>query len=307
MKILIAGIGGVGGYFGGRLAQKNHNNPNLDIYFLARGEHLKQIQQHGLKVINKTGETFTATPKLATDDVFQTGVADFILICTKGYDLEQTILQLKPCIAEHTIILPLLNGVDAKERIQQFLPETKILQGCVYIASHKKEAGVIENDGQFQKIFFGDGTTDNPSLIWLEKTMKEAGIDATYSKNILAVTWEKFIFISPIATATSFFNTSFGPLLKDHEPTVVQLIDEIIKVARSKGIETPEEIAEKTLNRLRLLPPENTSSMHRDFKANHQTELNSLTGYVVNQAKDLQVETPVYNKVYFQLLMKAKR
>ena len=307
IKIVIAGIGGVGGYFGGLLAKKYENSNEIEIAFLARGNHLSQIKQNGLKVINKVGEDFIAKPYLATDNAGEIGKAEFILVCTKGYDLENTIEQLHPCITNQTIILPLLNGVDGTERIQKLLPETTVLQGCVYIASKIKDAGVVENDGQFQRLFFGDGTSDNSRLIWLEKTMKEANIDATYTDRILSVVWEKFIFISPIATATSYFDTNFGTLVRYHEQTVVRLIDESIKIAAAKHIYTPPDIFEKTLSRLKNLPLENTSSMHRDFKGKPSTEVASLTGYIVREAKALSVETPTYNSIYQQLLNRSSK
>ena len=116
-KILIAGIGGVGGYFGGLLAKHYFANTNVEIFFLARGEHLSEIRTRGL-IVRKGDIEFIAKPKLATDNPVEIGIVDFIIICTKNFDLEQTIQQLFPCINTDTIILPLLNGVDSKERIQ---------------------------------------------------------------------------------------------------------------------------------------------------------------------------------------------
>ncbi|MBK7819315.1 MAG: hypothetical protein IPJ60_18615 [Sphingobacteriaceae bacterium] len=128
--------------------------------FLARGKHLQAIKDKSLKIIKGRFE-FIATPHLASDDPNEIGIANFIIICTKTYDLNSIIDQLKPCIDKNTIILPLLNGVDACEKIKTLLPLNTVLNGCVYIVSRLKEAGVIENSGNIETLYFGvDGTPD---------------------------------------------------------------------------------------------------------------------------------------------------
>lgn len=134
-KIIVAGIGGVGGWFGGMLAKAFYQSKEAEIVFLARGEHLKQIQQHGLKVV-KGNDTFIAKPALVTDNAKEIVNSDYILLCTKSYDLEMTIKQLEPCIDHQTIIVPFLNGVDAPEKIKKLLPENEVAGGCVYISEY---------------------------------------------------------------------------------------------------------------------------------------------------------------------------
>lgn len=303
-KILIVGIGGVGGFFGGLLAKEYANSTETEITFLARGEHLKQIQANGLKVIWGK-DSFFAHPHQATDNPGDAGVADYILICTKSYDLETTIQQLLPCIGPGTVLLPLLNGVDAVERIRKVLPETTVSDGCVYVISRLKEPGVVENAGHVQNIFFGiDGKTSE-RLLLLEKVLKEAGIEAFLSENISSIVWEKFIFISPIATATSYFDCSAGKLVEKHEATVMALAEEVKQIAGAKGISVSADIITKVLTRLRGMPYEATSSMHSDYKNNKQhTELASLTGYVVTAGKALNIPTPAYNFLYAELVKK---
>jgi 2-dehydropantoate 2-reductase len=302
-KLVIAGIGGVGGYFGGLLAKHFYNSEKAEIYFVARGEHLKKVQTAGLKVIKGT-DTFVAKPKLATDNPQDIGIADVIIICTKSYDLEATVKQLIPCINKETIILPLLNGVDSRERIKKMLPGNMVLDGCVYIVSRLKQAGVIENQGTIQKLYFGlDGVT-NEKLEQLENLFREATIEASASQYISTIIWEKFIFISPTATATSYFDNSIGEILADAEKLnlLKALIEEIKEVAHAKRIPFAEDITEKTLHRLKSLPFETTSSMHTDF-LNHKpvTELQSLTGYVLEQGKKNKLSIPAYDKTYAKL------
>lgn len=302
-KIIIAGIGGVGGYFGGLLAKHFCNDANVEIYFVARGRHLKEIQTKGLKVINGESE-FIARPALATYDPTEIGIANFIIVATKSYDLESMIQQLQPCINQDTIVLPLLNGVDSKDRIKNILPDNIVLDGCVYIVSRLKEPGVIENTGNIQTLYFGLDNFANDRLLLLEKIFKAANIDATLSQNISTFIWEKFIFISPTATATSYFNNSIGELLADGKKlaTIIELVEEVRLIAQAKEIVIPDHITEKTLNRLKALPFEATSSLHSDFKSNKpKNELGSLTGYVVDEGRKYNIETPVYLKTYNSL------
>ncbi len=304
MKILIAGIGGVGGYFGGLLAKHYHHTVEAEICFFARGEHLKKIQQFGLKVIHGN-QAFIAIPSLATDNAAEIGIADILIICTKSFDLEKTIDQLKPCINEDSIILPLLNGVDSRKRIQELLPNNLVLDGCVYIVSRLKQAGIIENSGNTQKLYFGLDHFKNERLEHLENLFKQANIDATLSQNISSIIWEKYIFISATATATSYYNNFLGELLKDAEKikTIQYLIEEVKQLAQAKGISVTEDIVEKNLHRLKSLPFDSTSSMHSDFlNKKNENELESLTGFVIRESQKLQLSTPTYEMAYAKLL-----
>lgn len=306
-KIIISGIGGVGGYFGGLLAKHFYYNENVEINFVARGEHLKEIQKNGLKVI-KGEDEFIAKPHIATDNTSEIGIVDFIIIATKSYDLETIIQQLRPCINQDTIILPLLNGVDSKERIKQILPDNIVLDGCVYLVSRLKQVGVIENSGNIQKLYFGLDNFVNDRLRLLESLFKDANIEASLSENISTVIWEKFIFLSPTATATSYFDKCIGELVADNAKltTTVALIEEVKQIAKAKQIVVSDDITEKTLTKLKALPFEATSSMHSDFQANKTTnELESLTGYVINEGRKYNLETPMYIKTYAELQKKS--
>jgi 2-dehydropantoate 2-reductase len=306
-KIIVAGIGGVGGYFGGLLAKHFYNSENVEINFVARGAHLKEIQNNGLKVIQGDDE-FIVWPTLATDNPSEIGIANFIIVATKSYDLESVLEQLRPCINLNTIILPLLNGVDSRERIQTLLPDTVVLDGCVYIVARLKQAGIVENIGNIQTLYFGLDNYTSERLLLLESLFKEAGIEATLSQNISTVLWEKFIFISPTATATSYFNNSIGEVLADPEKLsiVAALIEEIKQVAKTRGVIVPEDITEKTWNKLKGMPFGATSSMHNDFKNNKpNNELESLTGYVIREGKTYGIATPTYEMAYAALEKKS--
>lgn len=301
-KIVIAGIGGVGGYFGGLLAKAYAEHQTVHLYFIARGKHLEQIRDHGLKVINSE-DSFVAKPYLTTANPIDIGIADVIIVCTKNYDLTEILQQLRPCIDKNTIILPLLNGLEAEEKIREVFPDNLVLKGCAYIVSTIKEPGVIANMGNDQKIYFGLDHYSNERLTSLEKIFVNAGISAFLSEDISSVVWEKFIFLSSIATATSYFDSSIGKLLETQRDTLIELIKEVNAVALSKNIRIDPEIIGKSISHYETLPYDATSSMHRDYLASSsKTELESLTGYVVKEGKKQNIETPLFTAAYRSLL-----
>lgn len=306
IKILIAGIGGVGGYFGGLLAKHFQENEAVEISFLARGEHLKAIRENGLKVI-KGKEEFVCKPKTATDDPAEIGAVDYAILSTKSYDLEDVLLQLQPSINQETVILPLLNGVDTREKIKAFYPQNLVLDGCVYIVSRIKEPGVVENSGNVQKLCFGLENYTDEKLEKIDSLFKEAGIDSRFSKNISTAIWEKYIFLSPLATITSAYDKTAGEIVANEEyfTTLKKMVEEARQLAVAKQVSLPEDIFEKTISVMEALSYETTTSMHSDYKNNKpKTEIETLTRYVIDEGKKHNVKTPVYSGMYEQL---AKR
>ncbi|MGQ7853601.1 ketopantoate reductase family protein [Pedobacter sp. WC2501] len=303
-RIIIVGIGGVGGYFGGLLSKQYAGGNNVEIVFVARGEHLNEIQKKGLTVINGN-ESFVTQPYLATDDYSKVGLADYIIICTKSYDLKQTIGELKPLIGHNTILLPLLNGVSASDEILEILPHVNVLKGCAFIVSKIKSPGIIENSGNIQKLSFGMDGSLSDEVLHLKDLMVDAGIDVTVSDKISTAIWEKFIFISPAATSTSYFDSTIGKVLEENIETVLKLIEEVKSLALAKGVTISDDISGKTLATMKLMPYEVTSSMHRDYlNQKPQTEVESLTGYIVREAEKFGIAAPTYLKLYEGLFKK---
>ncbi len=306
-KIVIVGLGGVGGYFGGMLAKQYAANPDVEIYFVARGEHLKKVQENGLKLITEK-ETFVIHPTLATDNVFEIGIADYIIMTPKSYDLESTIAQINPAIGKDTIILPLLNGIDNSERIRALLPATEVWDGCCYIVAKLNEPGVVENSGGVHRIIFGYLNKTNERLLVFEKLLKEAGIEAEFHKDILTSIWKKFFFISTSASLTSYFDVSYNEILTDELRTklLVEVSNELILVAKAEGITIENSEIDKLIHQFEKLPTGTTTSMHRDFKAGKNTEVQSLTGIVIELGKKHGIPTPTYEKIYKELSDRLK-
>ena len=218
-RIGILGLGGVGGYFGGLLAKAYYKSDEVEVIFIARGETQKAIADSGLKIVTDESE-MNVFPKLVSNDPDEIGVLDYLICATKTYDIEESLLSLQKCISPKTVILPLYNGVDAPERIQKIFPENDILRGCVYIVSMIISPGTIRKMGFYEKLFFGTKTTSVDKLQDLQNILQKAKIESYLVENIEETVWEKFIFISALASATSYLNQNIGEILKKKKPRV---------------------------------------------------------------------------------------
>jgi 2-dehydropantoate 2-reductase len=297
-KILFAGIGGVGGYFGGMLAHFYHENEKVVIGFFARAAQVEIIRLEGLKVIQGQNH-LNARPRICTDSATEVGAVDYIFICTKTYDLQNIVENLADCIDQETVLITLLNGPINHQLIQEFYPNNLVLNGCVYIVSRLIRPGVVENTGNIQKLFFGKDAYTDEKVLHLESLLQKANIDATYTQSISQICWEKFIFLSPIASATASMNASVGELLSNNEQLhfIKALIGEIIAIAKAKGITLPTDILEQTVKKLKSLPFQTTTSMHSDLLAKKpKTEFDALTDFVIREGRKMGIETTQYVK-----------
>ncbi len=302
-RIGILGLGGVGGYFGGLLAKAYFKSDEVEVIFIARGETQKAITESGLKIVTDENEIIVH-PKLVSNNPDEIGVLDYLICATKTYDIEESLLSLQKCITPKTVILPLYNGVDAPERIKKIFPENDILQGCVYIISMIVSPGTIRKMGFYEKLFFGSKTVSIAKLEALQNVLQKAKIESYLVENIEETVWEKFIFISALASATSYLNQNIGSILKKKKSMSVytELLHEIEAVARAKGLQLPKDIVNQTIIKLEKSPKEATSSMHRDLLADRNTEVTSLTQFVVNEGLKYGVATPLYEKIANALL-----
>ena len=303
IRIGILGLGGVGGYFGGLLAKAYYKSDDVEIIFIARGATQNAIADSGLKIVTDDTEMIVH-PKLVSNNPDEIGVLDYLICATKSYDIEESLTSLKKCITPKTIILPLYNGVDAPERIQKIFPQNDVLLGCVYIISMITLPGTIRKIGFYEKLFFGSKTASVSKLNELQYIFKNAKIESYLVENIEETVWEKFIFISALASTTSYLNQNIGEVLSNAESKelYVQLLNEIDAVAKAKGLKLPKEIVGQTIIKLEKSPQEATSSMHRDLLAGKNTEAISLTKFVVNEGIKYNVKTPFYDKIANVLL-----
>ncbi|MBB1138703.1 ketopantoate reductase family protein [Myroides sp. WP-1] len=300
VNIGVIGLGGVGGFYGGLLAHHFEDEEQVDIHFVARGAHGEQIKRHGLTVQSKD-RVIVAKPARVVENVQDLGKMNFILLCTKEYDLDEVIVDLKEIVSKNTVILPLLNGVEAFEKLDREL-EAEVWQGCTYMVSRLKEPGVIDNPSGRQKIVFGRTERITPLMLQVNHLLQAAGITSFCTQDIAKEVWEKYILVSSSAVATTFYNCSFGVVMRDHTATIRTLVTEASAVAQAKGVHLTEDIVEVIMERLAAIPFDSTTSMHSDFTSNKvQTELEVMAGYLIREGKRLQTEVQTYQKMYAML------
>lgn len=303
-KIAVVGIGGVGGYVGGKLAARFEESADVEIFLLARGENEKTIRANGLKINAADGELLVKPRLIVPAEL--AGV-DLLVLCTKEYDLEETVSSFKDFINQQTAILPLLNGVDTTERIASILPRAEIWQGCIYIVSRLAAPGVVQQTGNFHHVHFGSETGNPEKLRRVEAVFNQAGIETILAKDISAKIWEKFVFISSVAAATSYLNATIREVLAnaEYQKLLFELVAEVKQVAYAKKINVSKEAIEKTFANLKNLPLEATSSMHSDFTGGRKVEVESLVGHVVREARKLDVPVPAYERLYSELMARS--
>jgi 2-dehydropantoate 2-reductase len=298
-KIAIVGLGGVGGYYGGLLAERYSKSSEVEIYFYVRGEHMRAIQRDGIRVITDEIETI-GLPMLASDDANEIGLMDYIIVATKSYDLESVIQDILPMIGPETILLPLLNGVDNTTRIEKLLPNNQVWSGCSYIVARRTAPGVITTSGKLHLLNFGYKNQLNDRLLNFEKILTDAGIDAKLCEDIHNEIWKKFCFISVTASLTCYFNVSFAELLdtQQYKYLFVKLIEELVQVARAEGANQDLSMVDRAFHRIGSIPRGQTTSMHSDMQAGRKMELHTLTGVVVDLANKHGISVPNYERVY---------
>lgn len=307
MKLAVIGIGGVGGVFGGLLARKYAGSKEHEIVFVARGEHLAAIKKNGLK-LTTPNEEFTVAPDIATDNTEGLGTFDLVLFCVKSYGLEKAAEQIKRNAGPKTVIIPLLNGVDISERIKAVIPEADVLGGLVYIGSSIVGPGAVKHAGGSGQIIFGPKDASRvENYRPIEKLLRDAGIKADLVADIDLALWTKYIFISSMAGLTSYFGKTFGEILES--PQDKQFLEGVLKeieaVARAKKVGFPPDVVKQTMDKIAAFPHGTKTSMQRDFEKSSETELEVITGYVLNTGKQLGVPTPLTEKIYNELLKRG--
>lgn len=301
-RIGILGLGGVGGYFGGLLAKAYAESDAVEVVFIARGKAMEVIAESGLKICTDESET-TVFPSVVSNDPEVIGKLDFLICATKTYDIEESLGAISKCITKNTVFLPLYNGVDATERISTMFPDNEVLQGCVYIVSMIISPGVIKKVGVYEKLFFGSDSASVYKMKALQTIFENAKIESYLVENIEDTVWEKFVFISSLASATSYLNQNIGEILESASGRnlYVSLLNEITMIAAVKGLNLPNDIVMQTIIKLEKSPREATSSMHRDLLAGRKIELSSLTEFVVNEGLKYEIDTPTYQMVLDKL------
>jgi len=299
MRIAVFGAGAVGGYFGGRLAHAGE-----DVFFIARGSHLRALEENGLKVESINGN-FHLEQIHVSDDPVQAGKRDVILLGVKAWQIPQAALAIRPMIGEDTIVVPLCNGVTASSQLELVLGRKHVVGGLCRISAFIQQPGVIRHVGITPYIAFGDldGRHD-PRCEKLRDAFLRADVLAEVSKDIVSAIWQKFIFIAAISGVGAITRVPVGALrqIPETRNLLIDSMKEIFMVAQARGIQMPEGVVEKTLTFVDGLSPAVIPSMQRDMMQGKPSELEALVGAVVRLGKDSGVETEVNKLIYTCLL-----
>lgn len=295
MRIAVIGAGGVGGYFGARLAAGGH-----DLVLVARGDHGQAIADNGLRVESSGGDV-TVRPIWVGADPSDAGFVDVVTIAVKLFDLEDAARLARPLIGPGTIVLPVQNGVEAAEIVAGVLPDARVASGIAYIGAAIARPGVVRHATPFARLVYGAREPGlRADLAPFHAACTGAGIDATLTDAIDVELWQKFALLAPMAGSTAFFRRSIGGVLEhpDGEALVDGLLRETIAVGRAHGIDLPDDIEAATRERLRVAPYDMRTSMQHDLENGRRLELEWLTGLVVRLGERLAVPTPRSRQVY---------
>lgn len=303
MKFAIVGTGGVGGYFGGKLAAAGY-----DVTFIARGEQLKAILANGLTVKSINGD-INVNPAKATSNIADVGVVDAIFVCLKAWQVREMAAQLKPMIGDGTVVIPLQNGVMATDELRQVLGEKPVVRGLCRIFSKVESYGVINHFGGEPTVIFGEDSNEQTDrVLRIKDAFGKAGVTAIVPKDIEAEVWKKFLGICS-SGLLAVCRSPYGAVreLPETRQLLVDLFTEIYNVAKAKGVNLKPDIVEKTLKAVDSYDYDSTSSLTRDVMEGKPSEIEYQNGTVVRLGEALGVPTPVNRFVYSCILpMEAK-
>ncbi len=298
MRVAVFGTGGVGGYFGGRLAQAGE-----DVTFIARGEHLRAIRANGLKVDSTSGD-FVIYPAKATDDVNEVGAVDLVVLGVKAWQVPEAAQAMKPLVGPNTTVLPLQNGVDAVPQLVDELGPDKVIGGLCRIVSFVVEPGHIRHAGFTPSIIIGE--IDNRRTARIEtiaQAFKRAGLDISIATDIQVALWTKFLFIASFSGVGAVANAPAGVIRSDPKwrSQILSAMEEIYALAHARGVKLPPDSVATVMASVDALPEDATSSMQRDIAAGKPSELESQNGAVVRMARESGVDAPTHTLIYQRL------
>ena len=302
MRIGIIGIGGVGGYFGGKLAIEYEGSDQHEIIFIARGEHLKAIQEKGLQLLTQEGD-YVARPALATDNPTEAGVFDLVFFCTKSYSLENSAREFSSCIDKNTVVIPLLNGVNSAERLRAVLPQATIISGSVYIISHIEKPGVIHQEDGACILTFGTDDESAKKYQYILDILLQAKINAILTDKISEVLWTKYLLMCPLASLMSATNKTYGAIWADSSlrKKARDMMLEVVAVAKARHVFLPENVVDKLMEMVAGFGHNSKTSMQLDREKGRETEIDALTAYLCKAGKETRIPTPLHDEIYFQL------
>ncbi len=300
MKILVMGSGGVGGYFGARLALGG-----ADVTFVARGAHLAAMRAQGLTLETPDGPVRAPNIKVV-ERASEAAPPDFVLLAVKLWDTDSALEQIRPIVGPHTTVISLQNGVLKEATLARAFAREQLMGGVVYVATRIARPGVIRQTGPMQRMQFGeyDGKRSARAEALLQACLK-GGINAEIADDIVRVLWEKYVFLAALSAATTAIRKPIGPI-RSHPQTrafFLDLMREVVAVGRAHGVQLPADYAEHRLRLADDVDPGMTSSMHHDLDQGNRLEVRWLSGGVVELGAQVGVATPLHRAVFDILVL----
>jgi 2-dehydropantoate 2-reductase len=296
------GSGGVGGYFGARLAQGG-----ADVHFVARGTHLAAMRERGLAI--EGGPQPVHLPKVnVTDDPKAIGPVDAVMFCVKLWDTESAARQLQPLMQPATAVISFQNGVQKDDMLRSIVGKEALVGGVAYVGTTIGRPGVIVQTGSVERLVFGEYDGRRSARVEaFYAACRRGGINAEISDDIRRSIWEKYVSLVAMSGATTSMRQTIGPIRGNPltRQFLLDLAREVVAVGRAHGVALPEDYAEARLAFFDSWPPEMTTSMHHDLQQGKPLELRWLSGGVVDLAAAVGVATPVNRAVRDILLLHA--
>jgi len=291
MRLAIFGSGGVGGYFGARLAAGGH-----DVHFIARGAHLAAMRSRGLRVESTLGNVHVPQPQAHADSA-EIGAVDFVLFAVKLADVASAAERLPPLLAERTRVLCFQNGVEAPEIVARVIGAKHVLPGVAYIATAIAEPSVVRHTGTMQRLQVGAGAER------FVEACKGAGINIEQVDDIERARWEKFVFLEALSGVTTLARAPVGVCRADAElrATFEAAMDEAWRLGRKRGVNLPDDFVADRLKFVDGLHADMRTSMQHDLEAGKPLEAPWLCGAVVRMSEESGLEAPVNRAIYASL------
>jgi 2-dehydropantoate 2-reductase len=303
MKIAFMGAGGVGGFYGGRLAHAGY-----DVSFIARGAHLAAMRERGLTIENEPQGDIHVPRVTATDDPASLGVVDVVVMAVKLWDTESAARFIKPLVGNNTAVVSLQNGVIKDDVLRRVFGDAAVIGGVGYVATHISQPGVIHQTGTMQRVIIGeyDGTRSS-RVVTLHEALLKAGIKAEVSDDIRRTLWEKYVFLVGLSGSTTSMRASIGPIRANEQTRrfLFDLMQETVAVGRAHGVNLPEDYADQRLAFVDTMAVDMTSSMHHDLNSGNRLEVSWLSGGVVQLGAQVGVPTPANRAVWDILALHA--
>jgi 2-dehydropantoate 2-reductase len=294
VRIAVYGAGGVGGYFGGRLAEAGH-----EVHLIARGAHLDALRANGLRVRSGRGDIEVRVP--ATADPAGIGPCDIVLFCVKSYDTLDAAAHLAPMLGGSTGVVSLQNGVDNEAAIAGVIGWHHVIGGASFIFATVAEPGVIEHTGGPSSLSFGewDGTRSERVRAFADACVA-AGIPTEVPDDIQVVLWSKYAFICAQAGLTATTRLPIGEIRSDPAALALlrALVEEVVAVAQAEGVALPDTVVDGHLRSIMALPEGGRSSLYHDLMAGHRLELEALHGTLTRLADKHAIPAPAARAVY---------